>query len=68
MDGECRMERPPLELRREFAGGRLEAQVLARTYELVVPVIRRPFATGLAPGANDRAGGWNRAGRIAQGA
>ena len=42
MDGERRMERPPLQVGREFAGCRLEAQVLIQVYELVVPVVRKP--------------------------
>jgi len=68
MDGEFRMERPPLDLRREFAGGRLEAQVLARTYEMVVPVARKSLVTGPPPTPKAGAGGWHRTGRIAQGA
>ncbi len=44
MQGESRVERPPLDLWREFAGSRLEAQVLVQVYELVVPVVRRPVA------------------------
>jgi hypothetical protein len=44
MQGESRVERPPLDLRREFAGSRLEVQVLVRVYELVVPVVRRQAA------------------------
>jgi len=68
MDGRCRVERPLLELRREFVGSRLEAQVLARTYELVVPVIRMPVAAGMPPDENAGTNRWNRTGRIAQGA
>ena len=68
MDGEFRMERPPLDLRREFSGGRLEAQVLARTYEMVVPVARRSLVTGPSPALKVGAGSWHQAGRIAQGA
>lgn len=41
MEGSRRGWLPPLEVRREFAGSRLEEQILVRTYELVVPVIRR---------------------------
>jgi hypothetical protein len=43
MDDERRRKEPPLEIRREFAGGRLETQVLMQAYERVVPVIRRPI-------------------------
>ena len=68
MDGECQTGRPPLEIRREFVGGRLEAQVLARTFELVVPVIRKTLSTGMPPTANVGAIGWDRIGRVAQGA
>lgn len=45
MDGTRRGRRPPPEVRREFTRSRLEAQVLARTYELIVPVIRGPVST-----------------------
>ena len=38
MDGPKRRCRPPLELRQEFVGFRLERQVLVRVYELVVPL------------------------------
>jgi hypothetical protein len=38
---EGRVRRPPLEVRREFAGSRLEEQILIRIFELLVPVIRR---------------------------
>lgn len=68
MDGEFRIERPPLEVRREFFGSRLEAQVLARTYELVVPVIRRAVTAGTSPPEDAGVNRWNRIGRIAQGA
>lgn len=68
MDGEFRMERPPLDLRREFAGGRLEAQVLARTYEMVVPVARRSLVTRPSQTPKAEAGDRDRTGRIAQGA
>ncbi len=40
MDGSSRGWQLPLELRREFAGSRLEEQILIRVFELVVPVIR----------------------------
>jgi hypothetical protein len=61
--------RPPLEVRREFFGSRLEAQVLVRTYELVVPVVRRQLATTVASWAESlpaECGTGQR--RIAQGA
>jgi hypothetical protein len=41
MDGSSRGRQSALELRREFAGSRLEEQILIRVFELVVPVIRR---------------------------
>ena len=31
---------PPLRLRREFGGFRMEEQILVRVYELIVPTIR----------------------------
>jgi hypothetical protein len=40
-----RSQRPPLDVRREFTNGRLEKQVLARTYELVLSLIRTPTRT-----------------------
>lgn len=43
MDGADRGMKPPLEVRREFTVGRLEAQVLMQAYELAVPVIGRPI-------------------------
>ena len=45
MDGAKRGGKPPLEVRREFTSGRLEVRVLMQTYELIVPVIRRPTST-----------------------
>jgi hypothetical protein len=45
MDGARRGRTPPLEVRREFTGSRLEVQLLAQTYELIVPVIRRSALT-----------------------
>ena len=40
-----RSQRPPLNVRREFTNGRLEKQILARTFELVLPLIRTPTQT-----------------------
>jgi hypothetical protein len=40
MDGSRREQQPPLELRREFAGSRLEEQIMVRAFELTVPIIR----------------------------
>lgn len=68
MDGQCRTERSPLEIRREFAGGRLELEVLARTFELVVPVIRKTLSTETPTKTETGVNGWNRSGHIAQGA
>lgn len=42
MDGVRRGRKPPLKVRREFTNSRLEVHVLIQTYELIVPVIRRP--------------------------
>lgn len=42
MDGVRCGTKPPLEVRREYSSGRLEAQVLTQTYALIVPVVRRP--------------------------
>lgn len=53
MEGERRVSRPLVEVRREFTGFRLEAQVLIRAYELVVPVIRGSVAGMPASGTND---------------
>jgi hypothetical protein len=41
MEGSGRSRRPTLALQREFAGSRLEEQVLRRAFELVVPGRRR---------------------------
>jgi hypothetical protein len=68
MDDQRRVGRPPPEVRREFAGCRLESQVLIRTYELVVPVIRRRIFGDPPPLASTSAGGRDRAGLMAQGA
>jgi hypothetical protein len=68
MDGQSRVKRP-LEVRREFAGCRLEARVLVRAYELVVPVARRQVKTAAAvSGVNAAANDWLRTGRVALGA
>jgi hypothetical protein len=40
MEGSRRGRKPPLEVGREFVGFRLERQVLARVYELAVPLVR----------------------------
>jgi len=40
MDGSRRGRKPLLEVRQEFVGFRLEKQVLARVYELAVPLLR----------------------------
>jgi len=40
MDGSRQSRQPPLDVEREFAGSRLEEQILVRTYELVVPMIQ----------------------------
>jgi hypothetical protein len=52
MDGDSRVDKPPLDMRREFVGSRLETQVLIRAYELAAPVIRGPVAA--APAARTR--------------
>jgi len=43
MDGADRGRKPPLEVRREFTVGRLEAHLLTQAYEWAAPVIRRPM-------------------------
>jgi hypothetical protein len=54
---------------RDFSGSRLEAQVLVRTYELVVPVVRRQIGTARMTQQNDFTTGSSvRTGRLAQGA
>jgi len=53
MDGLCRSQQRPLAVQREFAGSRLEEQILIRTYELVVPTIRRSVGNGRLPGAEE---------------
>jgi len=45
MNGTSRVGKPPVEVRREFVGCRLESQVLIQAYLLVVPGVRRPMAT-----------------------
>jgi hypothetical protein len=45
--------KPPLTVQREFAGSRLEEQILSRLYELAVPVLLRRTATAQTP--KDRA-------------
>lgn len=37
MDGSARRRQAPLSLQRDFAGSRLEQQILARAFELIVP-------------------------------
>lgn len=69
MDDGHRIARRPLEVRREFVGCRLEAQVLIRAYDLAVPVIRRQVNAARTPQGNGVVtGNLNRTGRIAQGA
>jgi hypothetical protein len=41
MEGSVRGRRFSLEVRRDFAGSRLEEQVLIRVFELITPTIRR---------------------------
>jgi hypothetical protein len=45
MNGTSRVGKPPVEVRREFVGWRLESQVLIQAYLLVVPAVRRPIVT-----------------------
>ncbi len=42
MDGERRKQGPPLKVHRDFARSRLEPQVMAQVYELVVPLAGNP--------------------------
>jgi hypothetical protein len=67
-DRQC-IEKGQVYIRREFAGCRLEAQVLIRAYELAVPTARR----SVCPARTSRFGGLTSACqtgsvRIAQGA
>jgi hypothetical protein len=41
MEETRRGRRPPLKVERQFAGSRLELQILSRSYELAAPTIRR---------------------------
>jgi hypothetical protein len=41
MEGTSRRRQPALSLQREFAGSRLEEQVLIQAFELVVPALRQ---------------------------
>ena len=41
MEESRRGRQPPLKVEREFAGSRLEVQILIRAYELASPIIRR---------------------------
>lgn len=45
MEGTTRRRKPPLTVQREFAGSRLEEQILSRLYELAVPVLLRRTAS-----------------------
>jgi hypothetical protein len=40
MEGSSRRRHPTLFLQREFAGSRLEEQILMRAFELVIPAFR----------------------------
>ena len=44
VDGVSRVEKPAMDVQREFLGSRLEEQVMIQAYELVVPVIRMRMA------------------------
>ena len=66
-DGHGNVKRP-LEVRREFMGCRLEAQVLVRAYELVVPVVRGQVKTTRATGSSAVMSDLDRSGRVALGA
>jgi hypothetical protein len=41
MEEERRGTQPPLKVERQFAGSRLEQQILIRVYELAAPAIQR---------------------------
>jgi len=41
MEETSRGRQPPLKVEREFAGSRLEQQILVRAYELAAPIIRK---------------------------
>jgi hypothetical protein len=69
MDDPRRGREPPLEVQREFTSSRLEVDLLTQTYQLIVPVIRRPTVT--APtlwDLIDRPLDPSPSGRLAQGA
>jgi len=68
MDGQSRVRHPPLEVRREFVGSRLESQVLIRAYDLAVPTVRRHVAPARPQPSITAADSWTRAGLMAQGA
>jgi hypothetical protein len=58
----------PLTVAREFAGSRLEQQILSRVYELAVPILRRRTTTTRASPARTTAADNNhQPQRIAQG-
>lgn len=45
MEGSRRHRQPTVSLHREFAGSRLEEQILVRAFELVLPSLRRDLPT-----------------------
>lgn len=53
MDGLSRSRQGPLAVQREFAGSRLEEQILIRTYELVVPTVRRSVGNDRLPSVEE---------------
>ena len=69
MDGERRKQGLPLRVYRDFAKSRLEPQVMAQVYELIVPVVRRAVAQDHTIGKrNDDGAHEVRSRRFAQGA
>jgi hypothetical protein len=45
VDRATRLDKSSVEVQREFAGSRLEREVMIQAYELVVPVVRRRVPT-----------------------
>lgn len=68
MEETTRCRKPPLTVQREFAGSRLEEQILSRLYELAVPVlVRRTTAAQISKDREFDADNSNHLKRIAQG-
>jgi hypothetical protein len=55
MEGSVLGRRFSLEVQRDFAGSRLEEQILIRVFELVTPAIRRALGENEQPGVTSLA-------------